>query len=250
MAWKKILTGESDEKKEEVVDPEKKLDEKKKEPEKSPAELIAEALKPFTERFDAVQAEIESLKVKTTPKDKQEVTSVMDDENEAFNQRLTPIMAKTLELEAKGNLRDVEFEYRKAGYGDLWDENRKEIEAEIAKTSLVTTSVDPKTGESQVVPLRGNPQYIQNVVDMTFGRAMKKAGVKYGKEGDDKKGTFFLEDATGDETVVTRREKVTDGITKSQIHAAGRLGIDIKDYKKAAAKLKFVDRGERVEKSA
>ena len=235
MAWPTKLFPKSDESKKEteVPNPEKKPDEKAKEPEKSPAELIAESLKPLTDAVAGLRAEFDDLRVRTTPKDKREITSVLENEDEAFNQRMTPIMVRTLELEAKQNMRDIESEYRKAGYGDLWDENRKDIEDHLSKTQLVTNN-----DKGEVVPLRGNPDLIRNVADMMIGRAVKKGGVKF--DGKDKK--FFLEDATGDETVITRKEKATDGITKSQLRAASRFGVPIEDYKKAAAKLKFVDK--------
>lgn len=235
MAWPKAKTilGLDDKKENDVPDPEKKPEVKTKEPEKSPAELIAEAVKPFQETISALQGQIEELKVKTTPREKREVTSVLENEDEAFNQRMTPIMVKTLELEAKSNLRDVEAEYRKNGWGDLWDENRKDIEDFLSRAQLVTNNE-----KGEVVALRGNPEYIRNVADMVIGRAVKKGGVRF--DAKDKK--FFLEDATGDETVITRKEKATDGITKSQLKAAARFGLPIEDYKKAAAKLKFVDK--------
>lgn len=235
MAWPKKLFPDQDKKEDQVPDPEKKVDEKAKEPEKSPAELIAESLKPLTDAFNAMKAEVDELKVKTTPKDKKEITSVMDDEDQAFNDRLTPIMKKTMELEAEQNLGKVEREYQKQGFGDLWEENRKEIETEIAGSELVTFV------KGEVVPLRGNPVYIRNIADMVIGRALKKSGVRF--DGKDKK--FFLEDATGEETVITKREKVNEGVTKSQIQAANRFGIPIAQYRAAMAKLKFVDKGER-----
>lgn len=233
MAWPKIFPKPDDKKEDQVPDPEKKVDAKPKEPEKSPAEIIAESLKPVTEAVTAMRAEIDALHAKTTPKEKREIASVLEDEDAAFNQRMTPIMVKTLELEANQNLSKVEAEYRKEGYGDLWDENRPDIEKFLSQAALVTNN-----DKGETVALRGDPAFIRNVADMCIGRAVKKGGVKY--DGKDKK--FWLEDANGEETVITRREKATDGITKSQLKAANRFGIPIEEYKKAAAKLKFVDK--------
>lgn len=230
MAWPKTLFPD---KKEEVVptDPEKKVEEKKAAPEKSPAEIIAESLKPLTEAVTGLRAELDELKVKTTPKEKREITSVMENEDEAFNTRLTPIMERQLATEARIAKDDVEKEYRKAGYGDLWDENRKDIDEFLGQAQLVTVNAK---GES--VLLRGNPEYIRNIADMMIGRAVKKGGVKF--DGKDKK--FFLEDTNGDGIV--RTEKTADGITKKQLDAAKRFNIPIEDYRKAMSKLKYVDR--------
>jgi hypothetical protein len=232
MAWKKMF-GADDEKKENEVpnDAEKKVDANKP-PEKTPAELIADALKPVTEGFASMRAEIDELKVKTAPKGHAEIPSVLDDEDGAFNTRLTPIMAKTLEMEARMAKDDVEKEYRQLGFGDLWDENRKEIDTFLAKTQLVAP--DEK---GQPAALRGNPEYIRNVADMMIGKAVKKGGVKF--DGKDKR--FFLEDTTGDGTIITRKVAENEGITKKQLAAAARFGIPIADYKKAAGKLNFVD---------
>jgi len=229
MAWKKMF-GEP-EKESEVKEPEKKVEDNKT-PEKSPAELIADALKPVTDGFAKLQGEIDDLKVRTAPKDHHEVPSVMDDEDAAFNTRLTPIMSKTLELEAKDAKREVEQEYKNLGFGDLWDANRKDIDAFLSKAALVTQGEDGKP-----VTLRGNPEFIRNVADMMIGRAAKKGGVKF--DGKDNK--FFLEDTTGDGTIIVRKEKEGD-ITKKQLEAAKRFGIPITEYRKAASKLKFVDR--------
>jgi hypothetical protein len=157
----------------------------------------------------------------------------MDDEDAAFNTRLTPLMAKTLELEAKDAKREVEQEYRNLGFGDLWDQNRKDIDAFLAKAALVTQDEN-----GQPVALRGSPEFIRNVADMMIGRAAKKGGVKF--DGKDNK--FFLEDTTGDGTVIVRKEKEDQAITKKQLEAAKRFGIPIDQYRKAASKLKFVDR--------
>jgi hypothetical protein len=227
MAW----SFNKDKKETEVPDsnPEKKVETKP--PEKTPAELIAEALKPVTEGFAAMRGEIDALKVKTTPKETHEVPSVMDDEDASFNTRLTPIMVRTLELEAKDAKREVEAEYRKLGFGDLWDENRKEIDEFLAKSALVAPGEDGKPAA-----LRGNPEYIRNVADMMIGKAVKKGGVKF--DGKDKK--FFLEDTTGDGTIITKKVAESEGITKKQLDAAKRFGIPVAEYRKAAGKLNFV----------
>jgi hypothetical protein len=231
MAWKKMFGA--DEKELEVTPPnaEKKLEGEVKLPEKSPAELIADALKPVTEGFAAMRGEIDALKVRTAPKGQPEIPSVLDDEDGAFNTRLTPIMAKTLEMEARLAKDDIEKEYKNLGFGDLWEQNRKDIDAFLSKAALVTTGEDGKP-----VALRGNPEYIRNVADMMIGRAAKKGGVKF--DGKDNK--FFLEDTTGDGTVIVRKEKESEGITKQQLDAAKRFGIPIAEYRKAAGKLNFV----------
>ena len=230
MAWKKMFSSDPENKENEVANPEKKI-ESNTPPEKSIADQIADALKPVTEGFGSMRAEIDALKVRTTPKETHEVTSVMDNEDEAFNQRLTPIMAKTLEMEARLAKDDIEKEYKQLGFGDLWDENRKGIDDFLANSALVT-----QDSAGKPVPLRGNPEFIRNVADMIIGRAVRKGGVKF--DGKDKK--FFLEDTNGEGTVITKRVAETEGITKKQLEAAKRFGIPIKEYRAAREKLNFV----------
>jgi hypothetical protein len=227
MAWPKILTG--DNKPPSMPDPENKPDTP---PEKSIADVIAESLKPFTERLDAMQQKMDSTSAPPKPASTpQEITSVLDDENAAFAQRLTPVLARTYELEANMVRGEIEREYRGLGFGDLWEENRKDIEAFLSNSALVT-----QDGNGKVVPLRGDPNYVRNVADMIIGRATRKAGIRF--DGKDKR--FFLEDATGETNLTGRRPLETEGLSKKQIEAAKRFGIPLADFKKAASKLDFV----------
>lgn len=228
MAWKKMF-GDT-EKESEVANPEKKPDDKPVE--KSIAEVIADSLKPFSETLASIKSDVDALKTKPAPKERPETPSVLDDEDGAFATRLTPIMAKQLELEARMAKDDVEREYRNLGFGDLWDENRKEIEDFLAGAALVAQDAQGKP-----VPLRGNPDFIRNVADMVIGRTARKGGIRF--DGKDKK--FFLEDTTGDGGGNSMRRKLdTDGLTQKQIEAAKRFGIPVTEYKKAAGKLDFV----------
>jgi hypothetical protein len=231
MAWKKMFGNNEPEKENQVPnDPEKKVDAKP--PEKPISEIIAESLKPLSEGMASMRAELESMKTKPAPKEKPEVASVLEDEDAAFNQRLTPIMAKTLEMEARMARQDVEREYRNLGFGDLWDDNRTEIDNFLDKSALVS-----QDERGTPVALRGNPDYIRNVADMIIGRVARKGGIRF--DGKDKK--FFLEDATGDGGGNLNRKRLdTEGLSNKQIEAAKRFGIPISEYKKAAGKLDFV----------
>lgn len=211
-------------------DPEVKPGEKK-EDDKDVATIIAEALKPFGEQFSAMRAELDSLKApKPAAPGAPEIPSVLDDENGAFNARLTPVLAKVYESEAKMVANDVEREYRSAGYGDLWDENRAEINKELEATPLV------REVGGKIVAHRGDAAYIRKVADMVIGQAVRKGLLKY--DGRDKK--FFLEDASGDTSIIGRKPLDSDGLSKKQIEAAKRFGIPLADFKKAKDRLDFV----------
>jgi hypothetical protein len=212
--------------------PEIKPGDTPKEPEKSVADQIAEALKPFQDRQTALEAElVEARKPRPDPSTPTMV-SVLEDEDTAFAQRLTPFLQKQFEIEARLSYADVEKEYKSLGYGDLWEKNRAEIEKELSGAKVVGFDEVKK----QWVPIRGNPDFIRNVANMVIGRTILKEGIKYSS----KESKFFLEDATGETSFISRKPAETEGLTAKQIAAAKRLKIPLKEYREAAEKLDFV----------
>src|SRR4029077_18615044 len=134
--------------------------------------------------------------------------SVLDDEDAAFNQRMTPILQSQLEMEARMNTRDVKQEYVDSGFGDLW----RQYEGEITKTLDGTALVSPD-GNGGFKKLRGDSQYIRNVADMILGRAARTSGVRF----DGNKKTFFLEGANSNESTSGPTSKETEGLTAKQV---------------------------------
>jgi hypothetical protein len=201
--------------------------------EKSPAEVIAESLRPLTDKLDAISQRIDQVEQSTRkPVPKAEptaVTSVLEDEDAAFSQRMTPLMLRTLELEARMVRDQIEREYTTAGFGDLWSQFRPQIEGALNGSQLVTPD-----GQGGAKPLRGDPEYIRNVVDMIFGRAARTAGMRF----DGKNKTFFLESAGGGEGAGPKPE--ADGLTPEQRKVFNRMGVPLEEAKKSLAKLKFV----------
>ena len=218
------------------MDPEKKdpqVDPTKSN-EKSVAEIISESLQPFAQRFDKLQQDINLLKAppKVEPKrEPAERISVLDDEDAAFNQRMTPILQSQLELEARINVRDVKQEYIDAGFGAIWQQNEKDITSTLDGTALVQPD-----GQGGFKKLRGDAQYIRNVADMIIGRAARAGGVKF----DGAKKTFFLEGANGNENAGGSRAAETEGLTAKQVKLAQRLGIPLDKFKSTVNKLEFV----------
>jgi hypothetical protein len=189
---------------------------------KSVAEQIAEALQPFTTSFKEFSdgltqrlATVEEQTRKPAPVEHPEPgtpTSVLDNEDVAFAQRLTPLMARQLELESRLVKQDIKAEYIAAGYNDLWNKFHKEIDEMVDKSPLVTA--DGK-------PLRGDPQYIRNVVDMIMGRAARAAGMRF----DGKDRGFFLESASGGDDRTSGPE--VDGMTEAQRKLTSRMGVPL-----------------------
>jgi hypothetical protein len=223
MAWDKLFPNK---KEVELKDPEKKVADDKP-AEKSVTEIIAESLKPVTEAIAGLQNEIVEMRKPHEKPASVEVPSVLEDENAAFAHRLTPLMAKTFEMEAKMVRDDIEREYRALGFGDLWDQHRAEINKFLDSSDLVSIDKDGKA-----VPLRGNSEYVRNVVDMVIGRSARKSGIRF----DGKENKFFLEDATGD--TPTRKPLDPEILNPKQIEAAKRFGIPVDDYRKSAKKLR------------
>lgn len=204
-----------------------------KPPEKDPATLIAEsvaaALKPVADSVGSIAQRIDALEQNTrkpAPEQKPtEVASVLDDENAAFAQRLTPIVARQLELEARMVKADIKAEYAAAGFGDLWDKFRADIDSTIDGSALVD-------GSGKI--LRGSPDYIRNCVDMIFGRAARQAGMRF----DGKNKSFFLESASGDAGGHPAPE--VDGLTADQRKVFNRMNVPLDRAKAVLGKLKFV----------
>jgi hypothetical protein len=202
--------------------------------EKSAAEMIAESLKPLTDGFskfqEAMDARLKTLEDQTKPREpKPQVepnapVSVLDDENVAFAQRLTPVIARQLELESRVVKNDIKAEYQSSGYGELWAKFEKDINATIDGAPLVTADGRPH---------RGDPQFIRNVVDMIFGRAARAAGMQF----DGKSKGFFLE--TGANSDPAARVEA-DGLTDTQRRVVQRMGIPLDQAKKVMSKLQFV----------
>jgi hypothetical protein len=202
-----------------------------KPPEKSPAELIADALKPITDSVAALNAKVDSFKPAPPPAKTTELTSVLDNEDAAFSQRLTPIILQNLEIEARLNLANVKQEYTTEGFGDLWKECEPEIVRELNASEL--TAPDGKGG---IARKRGNPEYIRNVVDMVLGRAARKKGLRF----DGAKSTFFIEGAGSGSESTESRNADTEGLTPAQIRAARNMKITPAEYKKALGSLEIV----------
>jgi hypothetical protein len=203
--------------------------------EKTPAELIAEALKPFGETLGKLNERFDKFEQTTVQKppsraenvERVEPPSVLDDENVAFAQRLTPIMLRQLELESRIVRSEIKAEYGRAGYGELWEQFEKEINTVLEGSPLVNGS-----GQS----LRGDPQYIRNTVDMVFGREARKAGMQFGGKS---KG-FFLESGSGSDGRSDINAPTNDGLTEGQRKVFGRMKVSLDDAKKVMGKLKFV----------
>jgi hypothetical protein len=208
-------------------------------PEKTPAEIIAESvsaavtagLKPISEQIEAQNARFTKLEEQTKPREVKppvtpgEPTSVLDDENLAFAQRLTPILARQFEMESTIVRDKIVREYMTSGYGDLVTQFEGEINTILDSAPLVT---------NEGKPFRGDPQYVRNVIDMVLGRAARKAGMRF----DGKSKGFFLEPANGSANDSTRESG--DGMTESQRKVFGRMGVPLEEAKKVMSKLHFV----------
>jgi hypothetical protein len=226
MAWPNLLGKKDDP----PVDDKTKVDDKPKE--KSPAELIADSLKPITDQLTALGAKVDAMKPAPVVRkvEPTETPSVLDNEDAAFSARMTPLIQRQLELEAKIARTEIKQEYVDIGFGALWNANEKDIDATLTGTALVTPD-----GAGGYKAMRGDPQYIRNVVDMIIGRAARAGGVKF----NDTSKTFFLEGADGGGNGGERKAD-TSGLTAKQLKVFQRMGVSLEDAKKAVSKLEFV----------
>lgn len=215
--------------------------EETKPPEKSPADLIAESLKPLTDGFgtvtttlDSIAKRLEAVEQATRkperPAEPRQVTSVLEDEDAAFAQRVGPLLLRQLEMESEVVRDRIEREYNSKGFGDLWNQFRDEIDTTLKNSPLVQPD-----GQGGTRPLRGDPQYIRNTVNMIIGAAAVKQGIRF----DGSKKSFFLENAGGSE--VGAPAPAEDGLSEAQRKMFARMGVKPDDAKKTIAKLKFIN---------
>jgi hypothetical protein len=207
-----------------------------KPPEKTPAELIAEslttALAPVLAKLGEQDARFAKLEDQTKPREPKpvvqpnETISVLDNEDAAFAQRMTPLLARQLELEGRVVYGEIKSEYIAAGYGDLWTQYENEICTVLDSSPLVGTDGKPQ---------RGSPQYIRNVVDMVLGRAARKAGMRF----DGKSKGFFLE--TGGSSTDAPPSDKADGMNDNQRKVIARMGIPLEKAKETMKKLVMVN---------
>lgn len=200
--------------------------------EKTPAELIAEALSPLRDSFEKMNSRFDAIEQNMVKKpeprenaERIEPVSVLDDENAAFAQRIGPVLLQQFEMSARLNRNEVKNEYISAGYGDLWGQYEKEINQVLDNTPLAG---------AEGKPLRGDMQYIRNVVDMVFGREARKAGMRF----DGKSKGFFLE--TGSAGDGPGKGSESDGMTEAQRRVFARMKVPSEDAKKTMAKLRFI----------
>lgn len=204
-------------------------------PEKTQAELIAEsvsaAIKPLVDANTALSSRLESIETNTkrptpatTPTER---TSIFDDEDAAFAQRVGPVMQRQLVTEAKLAYNDVKSEYVAAGYAELLTKYESQVIETLNNSPLVTQ--DGKV-------CRGDTGYIRNVIDMVFGRAARESGMKFGGR---EKG-FFIESA-GAEGGTSTPSPADDGLTVEQRRVFNRMGVPTADAKKTIGKLKFIN---------
>lgn len=220
-------------------------------PEKTPAELIAESLKPITDGFGTVNTTLTAIDARlkavedatkrpTKPAENSgpQRVSVFDDEDAFAAQTVAPVMLRQYELEARMSRDSVRRDYEAAGYAEVW----KTFETEINQTLDNTPLVKQNASTGQWEAWRGDPKYISNVVNMIIGAAAVKAGLKFG--GKDR--GFFLESgdgASGDQSA----RPLGDGLTPDQRKVFNRMkGPDGKPIsadaiKATLGKLKFVN---------
>lgn len=204
-----------------------------KPPEKTPAELIAESLAGFktelTARFDELGNRLntveQSVKRPEPVVEGNQPPSIFENEQAAMAGYIGPVYLRQMELEARVVLSEVKQEYVGAGFGDMWREFEKEIKAVLDGSPVA--GADGK-------PIRGNPDYIRNTVDMIFGRAARQKGVRF------KDQTFFLEGAGGDAGGGNSNQP-NDGMSEKQRKIFQRMGIDPKEGAKTMGKLTFIN---------
>jgi len=179
---------------------------------------MSELLSPLSQKLDSQSERLAALEEarKPAPPANPEIPSVLDNEDAAFRERLTPLAVETINLRSRMVEREVLDELE--GFSEFLPEIKKE---------LANTSV-------QVKAMPNYEAYVRNVVDMIVGREARKGGLRRDKQ------RFILEegssasDNTGSSTQSQEDKEflnfhVTTG--KGKVVTRGeylkRIGIDI-----------------------
>jgi hypothetical protein len=218
MAWPKDLF--SSKKEGEVAEPNQP--DPTKPPEKTQAELISESIKAELEPFkaqvmQAISEQVQSLKPKPPDPNANppENISVLDNEDAAFNQRMSPLLQVELDTRAELMRDRVAREY-----GESWNHFAADIDATLKQSPI---------------QLRADPAYIRNVADMVIGRKARENGFRFDSEN--KK--FFIEDSGGSASVDAKQPD-TSGLTDKQRKVFERMGVPMERAKEVMSKLEFV----------
>jgi hypothetical protein len=143
----------------------------------SAEELLAkmgELLSPISQKLDSQSERLAALEESRKPKEpvNTEIPSVLDDENAAFNSRLTPIAVEHVSLRA------MVIEDRVLRELKDFEEFLPQIRKELANTQV------------QVKAMPNYEAYVRNVINMVIGEEARKGGLRRDKQ------RFVLEDGS------------------------------------------------------
>lgn len=211
-------------------------------PEKTQAELLAEAMGPVITAIQSVTSKVEALEGRFPAtrqpepgETKPQFASVFEDEDSAIGQRvvaaLTPVYQQQLEMQADINREKVLKEFEAKGFGSTLTKFADRINTLLDGTPLVQPD-----GKGQMKPYRGDKEYIRNIINMVIGEAAAAAGLRV----DGKNGNFFIESAGGGAEGGSGAV-VNDGLTEGQRKVFNRMGIPLKDGAATVGKLKFLN---------
>jgi hypothetical protein len=142
---------------------------------------FAETIKPLQDKVNSYEQRFESIENATrrpAPKaEDRQVASVLDDEDKAFADRLLPVNAGLILMNARITESEVYNEMESKGWG-----------AYISKAKEALANVNLQT--------KGSPEYpsiVRNTVKMIVGDEAMNKGLRF----DAGKQTFFMEDSNG-----------------------------------------------------
>lgn len=168
-------------------------------------------------RWESLEASVAAPPKKEPPADPPARISVLDNEDEAFAQRLGPLAYQNAVLSARLTENDIFAEMKESGWSELLPEVRKHLE---------NTPIQRKAQADY-------QQYVRNVMKMVVGDKALTSGLRMNQS--DK--TFYLESAKTHTEDGERRlsSELNWSDSKGRVHTgdevASKLGLDADDLK-------------------
>lgn len=178
---------------------------------------ISAKVEDINTRWNALETAA-SKKNEPPPNDPPARVSVLDNEDEAFAQRLGPIMYQTVLTNARMVERDIYDEMKEGGWSELLPEVKKHLDA---------TDVQRKSKADYAV-------YCRNVMDMVIGQKARSSGLRQ------REGTFYLEtgNTRGADGDKGNRPELNWQDQRGRVHTgdevASKLGLTSDDVKAIA----------------
>jgi len=185
-----------------------------------------EDLKPLQDKLNAYEARFGTIEEKMTTPARREPTetptrtSVFDDEDKAFAERVGPLVVETIQLKARLVENDIINELKDKGWGEYIPDIRK-----VLADTPVTEKAKP-TYET----------YVRGAAEMIFGKKAMEGGLR--RDANKQRFIFAEDEASGGNSNDPTYRQINEEATDGKVDILAKSGGDVNKW---AAKLGIKD---------